>query len=252
MYTVKNLAKLSGISVRTLHFYDEIGLLKPALYGDNKYRYYKEEQLLILQQILFFRELGFPLDKIKKIISANNFDKVKALRAHKETLEKDINRMHNLINTIDTTIKYLSGNVKVSAGEFFQGFDPKKRVEYEKYLVSSDKVTQKDLDRIWTKYQKLNDIDKGKFKLEGIALNKELAAVMESGFTPNSAEVQKLIKRHYEWIKPFWRPNADSYIGIAILYCEHEDFKNFFDSYHVGLAEFLSEAMQIFSKYELS
>ena len=116
MYTVMNLAKLSGISVRTLHFYDEIGLLKPALYGDNKYRYYKEEQILFLQQILFFRELGFPLDKIKEIISSNDFDKIKALMAHKDTLEKNIGRMRDLVSTIDSTIEHLRGNANISAG----------------------------------------------------------------------------------------------------------------------------------------
>ena len=74
-YTVNQLAKLSGVSVRTLHFYDEIGLLKPAYYGENNYRYYEEEQLLILQQILFFREMGCPLNDIQRILSSNDFDK---------------------------------------------------------------------------------------------------------------------------------------------------------------------------------
>jgi DNA-binding transcriptional MerR regulator len=72
-YTIKKLARISGISVRTLRFYDEIGLLKPAYYGDNKYRYYEEEQLLMLQQILFYRELGFALNDIQRIIRSDNF-----------------------------------------------------------------------------------------------------------------------------------------------------------------------------------
>ena len=78
-YTVNKLAKLSGVSVRTLHFYDEIGLLKPAYIGENNYRYYKDEELLVLQQILFYRKLNFSLNDIQRILSDKNFDKIKAL-----------------------------------------------------------------------------------------------------------------------------------------------------------------------------
>ena len=94
-YTVNKLAKLSGVSPRTLRFYDEIGLLKPAAYGENKYRYYEEEQLLLLQQILFFRELDFPLGDIEGIMSSPDFDKVETLNAHKITLQA---RLENCAN----------------------------------------------------------------------------------------------------------------------------------------------------------
>ena len=83
-YTVKNLAQLSGVSIRTLHFYDEIGLLKPAYCGDNNYRYYEEEQLLMLQQILFYRELGLQLNDIQRVLSSDSFDKIEALHYEKQ------------------------------------------------------------------------------------------------------------------------------------------------------------------------
>jgi DNA-binding transcriptional MerR regulator len=108
-YTVKELAKISGVSVRTLHWYDEIGLLKPAYHGANSYRYYEEVQLLLLQQILFFRELGFNLNDISKLLSQNDFDNIKALYAHRKVLEKDIVRKNSLIATIDKTIQHLRG-----------------------------------------------------------------------------------------------------------------------------------------------
>ena len=88
-YTVTKLAKISGVSVRTLHWYDEVGLLKPAYYGSNGYRYYEEEQLLILQQILFFRELGFELKQIQKILGRSDFDKIAALSSHRKVLQKE-------------------------------------------------------------------------------------------------------------------------------------------------------------------
>src|SRR5580658_3887133 len=100
-YTVSKLAKISGISVRTLHWYDQVGLLKPAYHGENGYRYYEEEQLLILQQILFFRELKFELKKIQKILGRSDFDQLSALCSHKKILEKELGRTKQLLETID-------------------------------------------------------------------------------------------------------------------------------------------------------
>jgi DNA-binding transcriptional MerR regulator len=130
-YTVNKLAKLSGVSVRTLHFYDEIGLLKPAYYGDNKYRYYEEEQLLMLQQILFYRELGVPLNDIQKILQCESFDKIEALKSHKNILISNLERMQNLIKTIDKTITHLRGESTMKDNEFYYGFDSEKQKGYE-------------------------------------------------------------------------------------------------------------------------
>src|SRR3990167_11157036 len=96
-YTVKKIAKISGISIRTLRFYDEIGLLKPAYYGDNNYRYYEDEQLLMLQQILFYRELNFPLNDIQRIISNDDFNKIDSLISHKQVLAQNLDRTKKLI-----------------------------------------------------------------------------------------------------------------------------------------------------------
>ncbi len=121
-YTVKKLAKLSGVSIRTLRFYDTIGLLKPAYYGDNHYRYYEEEQILMLQQILFYRELGFPLNDIQRIISSDDFNKIDALISHKQVLERSLDRTKKLIKTIDQTILHLRGKITMRDEELFVGF----------------------------------------------------------------------------------------------------------------------------------
>ena len=121
-YTVKQVAAMSGVSVRTLHFYDEAGLLKPAYHGANGYRFYDEPQLLMLQQILFYRELGFELKRIKEIIGRADFEKVAALESHREVLQKDLSRTRSLIETIDKTIKHLKGTKKMKSEEMFEGF----------------------------------------------------------------------------------------------------------------------------------
>lgn len=121
-YTVKQVARMSGVSVRTLHFYDETGLLKPAYLGANGYRFYEEPQLLTLQQILFYRELGFELKQIQRILGRADFEKVAALQSHRKVLQKNLSRTRRLIETIDKTIQHLKGNREMKSQEMFVGF----------------------------------------------------------------------------------------------------------------------------------
>ena len=113
---------MSGVSVRTLHFYDETGLLKPAYLGANGYRFYEEPQLLTLQQILFYRELGFELKQIKRIVGRADFEKVAALQSHRKVLQKNLTRTGRLLETIDKTIQHLKGIQKMKTKEMFAGF----------------------------------------------------------------------------------------------------------------------------------
>ena len=122
-YTVKQLAVMSGVTVRTLHFYDETALLKPAYTKANGYRIYEEAQLLMLQQILFYRELGFALKRISEILSQRKFETVAALKSHRQVLEKKVTRTRTLIETIDKTISHLKGKKKMKSEELFMGFN---------------------------------------------------------------------------------------------------------------------------------
>src|SRR5690349_16194115 len=134
-YTVKQVAGMSGVSVRTLHFYDEMGLLKPAYVGVNGYRFYEEGQLLTLQQILFYRELGFELKEIERILRQPDFDLMAALKAHQKALRKSVAHTRKLIATIDKTIQHLEGTKKMKSNELFVGFDAEQQAKHEAYLV---------------------------------------------------------------------------------------------------------------------
>src|SRR5947209_14315753 len=116
-YTVKQLAVMSGVTVRTLHFYDETGLLKPAYTRANGYKIYENPQLLMLQQILFYRELGFDLKRICEILSQRKFETIAALRSHRQILEKKVTRTRTLIETIEKTISHLKGKKKMKSEE---------------------------------------------------------------------------------------------------------------------------------------
>ena len=251
-YTVNKLARISGVSPRTLRFYDEIGLLKPAYYGDNHYRYYEEEQLLMLQQILFFREIGFPLTDIQQIISSDDFDKLESLSTHKSILQSSLEKTETLIKTIDKTISHIRGKLIMRDAEMYDGFDPKKQQEHEKYMLDKGTITQKEVDDSWKNVRHWKKSNWESFKNDGDQLNQDLAQAMKSHLKPADIAVQALIQRHYDWVKNFWIPTKASYIGLADMYLDHPDYRDFYNNYHPNLVEYLVEAMRVFAECELS
>src|SRR5690606_28279705 len=125
-YTVKQLARLSGVSVRTLHYHDEIGLLKPAFVGENRYRYYGRAELLRLQDILFHRELGVPLSAMADLLAQTGADRVAALEAHRAALLARLERSRRLVRTIDRTIAEIRGEEPMKDSDLYRGFSPEK------------------------------------------------------------------------------------------------------------------------------
>lgn len=250
-YTVAQLAKLSGVTVRTLHWYDKIGLLKPAYHGVNGYRFYEEEQLLTLQQILFFRELGFELKDIRRIIGRSDFDQLAALTSHRQVLKKNLERTEKLIVTIDKTIKHIKGMKKMENHEMYLGFSKEKQKEYEKQLI--DRFGQSAKDHIaeskenlkgWTK----KDFEQAKAKAHQFC--EELVQALEKGLEVSSTPVQKATRKHFEWLSQFWTPNKESYAGHGRFIVESE-LRSFYEKYHPKLPEFLADAIQHFADHEL-
>ena len=249
-YTVKQLADLSGVSVRTLHFYDHVELLKPAYHGPNGYRFYEEKQLLLLQQILFFRELGFELKEIQRLLGRRDFDRIVALKSHRRVLQKDMARTKELIKTIDGTIEHLEGKRKMKPTALFRGFDPKKQAEYEQQLI--DRFGEKMRKGIAQSRRKVKDWTKGDWERsskEWDDICKDLVAVIDKD--PGVPEVQRIIRRHYEWLKKFWTPNKESYSGHSQFILD-TDLRKRYDAYDPKLAEFMATAMKLFAERELS
>lgn len=252
-YTVRKLSKLSGVSIRTLHWYDEVGLLKPAYYGENGYRYYDEEQLLILQQILFFRELGFSLKDIQKILVSDDFDKIRALHAHKKTLEKDLGRIKNLVQTIDKTINHVRGEQKMKDKEFYKGFDASKNKGHEIFLASYQGTLAEELVlESKQKVENKNEAELQRIEKKGHEIYKALSKCMDKKLTPKSGEVQKIIQQHYEMTGSVHEVNKDVYLSLAQMYCEHPDFIKWFAEHYPDLPPFIAEAMRVYSYDKLS
>ena len=258
-YTVKDVAKLSGVSVRALHHYDEIGLLKPAAVGSNGYRYYGREELLRLQQILFHRELRFPLEDIRAVLDDPKFDRETALKAHRKSLEGEARRLKQLVRTIDDTLAALKGDQemdgrRIEDGAMFMGFSPEKQAEYEAWLVDrygGDMRTH--IDDAKAKMKTWGKDDFAALQAEAAEIEGHMAKALASGLPAASAGVKALMRRHHAWVGKSWKkpPEKAAFIGLGDLYLENPDFKARYEAIGSGLTEYYAAAMRAFAEAEL-
>jgi DNA-binding transcriptional MerR regulator len=244
MFTVKQLSKLAGVTPRTLHHYDAIGLLKPSRIGDNGYRYYGEEALLRLQQILFYRELDLPLEDIRGILGRHDFDVMGALYSHKQALQERVSRLNRLIQTVDKTLFYLKGKQTMNEKILFEGFSDE---EQEQYAREAEKMYGAESVRAsMKKWKAYPEDEKKRILAEAGAIYRELITSMPEGAA--SQEVQAAIGRWRRNIEYFWTPNDEQLLGLAAGYNDDPRFKATFDKMHPQLAGFMLEAVKVYVK----
>lgn len=238
MKTVKEVAKLTGISVRTLHYYDEIGLLKPTETTGAGYRLYDGNALGRLQQILFFRELGFPLKEIRSILANPSFDASEALQHHRRMLVLERDRLNGLIRLADQTLK---GENTMSFEEFDKSKINEEREKYAKeakerwgksdaYRESEQRTAsymKEDWDRINGEAEKL---------YHSFAQNLEKQ--------PGDPAVQSLVGQWQEFIsRNFYHCNKEILAGLGQMYAGDPRFAKNINQYGDGLADFMSQAI---------
>jgi DNA-binding transcriptional MerR regulator len=249
-YAVGELARLSGVTIRTLHHYDSIGLLKPASVGENGYRLYGREELLRLQQILLHRELGMSLNDIAAVLDAPGFDRLEALRRQRAHLGTEMVRYRRLLRTIDRTIADMEGEPVMKDAQLYKGFDPAKQAEYETWLIDrygGDMAEQ--ISRSWVQgASSLKDeAAAGAVKAELEAVERALGQALADGLAEGSPTTQTLIGRHHAIISRFWSPTAEAYAGLGDLYLEHPDFRARYEAVQPGLTAYLAAAMKVFA-----
>lgn len=237
---ITEFAKLTGVSVRTLHYYDEIGLLKPAEVDEwTGYRFYDEKNLEKMQQIMFYRELDFSLKSIIGILSSPDFDKQKALDEQKKLLILKKERLEKLIFAIDCAKK---GEIIMNA------FD---NTEFENYKNEA-KERWGNTDAYKEYSQKSKGYSEEKFNALGEGMEKvleEFAICMNSGATFDSEEAQKLVKKLQNYItENFYTCTNEILASLGQMYVADERFKNNIDKHSVGTTEFVSKAIEEFCK----
>jgi DNA-binding transcriptional MerR regulator len=247
-YTVSQLAKMAGVSVRMLHHYDALGLLTPSARTAAGYRLYQGQDLLRLQQILFFKELDLPLNQIRAILDDPAFDQVQALKAHRRMLEKRTERLARLLKTIDKTILRLTEDtMEMTDAELYEGFTPEQVERYEREVKELyDPVLVEESKR---RIRKLSKAQWQAVKQEGDDITRAIALLADRA--PGDPEVQKLIAQHHAWIENFYTASAEVYRGLGQLYASHPEFRARYDQYRLGLADFMQAAMAYYADHTL-
>ena len=246
--TVKQLAAISGVTVRTLHHYDEIGLLKPAHIGENGYRYYGRGELLRLQRILFHRELGVPLAAIAELLEMEGADQVGVLRQHRQKLAAERERYRILIETIDHTIRELQGDKHMANADLYKGFSAEKQAQYEAWLIEKyGEPMRAQVEHSRQAYAKMSAQEQQLLGEELAQVEQALAGALRHDVDPGAAGVDALIRRHRAWVAAMWgRPcTAQAYAGLADLYLSHPDFVARYERIEKGFAQYLARAMQL-------
>ncbi len=248
-YTVKKLADLADVSTRTLRYYDEIGILKPARINSSGYRIYGQNEVNRLQQILFYRELEISLEDIKEIISQPGYDSSHALKDHRIKLLAKRNQIDLLLANIDKTLEAAEGRIIMTDKEKFEGFKHKLIDENEnKYgREIRERYGDKAVDESNNKLLKMTDEQYQQFEKLSQEVNETLKAAMEKG-DPAGSLGQKAADLHRQWLSYSWGSySKEAHAGVAQMYVCDERFKAYYDKIREGAAEFLCEAVLIYT-----
>lgn len=258
-YKVKQVAQMSGISVRTLHHYDQIGLLCPAYIGDNGYRFYTRDELVRLQQILFFKEMGMSLTDIGLALEKSPKERAKLLAAHRAEMRARAKRQLQLIDTIDKAIAELNGDEQMEVADLYKGFSTEKQAQYEQWLTKTygpDMI--EDIKRAKEKLKKDSGANEDQMIAQRMAeladIESEMVLAMQSGTKISDSALFEHVKRHHAWVAKWWdrQPDKNSYIGLAQMYKSHPDFIARYEALAPGFSAYIVEAMEAYAKAKLN
>ncbi|GHI00182.1 MerR family transcriptional regulator [Neobacillus kokaensis] len=251
-YTVQKLASLAGVSSRTLRYYDEIGLLKPARVTSSGYRIYGQAEVDCLQQILFYRELGLGLEDIKEIITDPAFNAQKALTEHRKKLLEKREQLNQLIANVEKTIAHSEGRTEMSDKEKFEGFKKKTIDENEKNFGEEirEKYGSDTVDLSNAKFLKMTQKQYEEVTALAEQVTKTLTEAMKTA-DPAGELGQKAAGLHKKWLTYYWNEySKEAHAGLARMYVEDERFKSYYDKGQLGTAEFLRDAILIYTGFK--
>jgi DNA-binding transcriptional MerR regulator len=248
-YTVQKLGMLAGVSTRTLRYYDEIGILKPARINSSGYRIYGQAEVDKLQQILFYKELGLHLDKIKDLVNSPSFNAAKALSEHREQLLDKRSQLDRLIANVEMTIASNEGRITMTDKEKFEGFKQKMVEDNEQKYGKEIREKYGD-NAINNSNQKVLNMTQEQHD-EVTRLAEELHSVLAEAYKtgdPSSDLAQKAADLHKRWLTYYWSEySKEAHAGLAQMYVDDKRFTAYYDKEQPGTAEFLRDAIHIFT-----
>ncbi|WHY73709.1 MerR family transcriptional regulator [Fictibacillus enclensis] len=248
-YTVQKLGQLAGVSTRTLRYYDEIGLLKPARINSSGYRIYGQQEVNRLQQILFYRELGLHLEKIRDIMNDPDFDSTKALKDHHENLLNKKEQLDLLIANVEKSIAAHERGITMTDQEKFEGFKEKLIEENEKLYGKEirEKYGQDAVNRSNDKLKRMTAQEHEELTRLADELYETLGEAFKTG-DPAGDLAQKAAELHKQWLCFYWdRYSKEAHRGLAQMYVDDERFRQHYDKNQPGTAEFLRDAIHVYT-----
>lgn len=248
-YTVRELSVLANVSGRTLRYYDEIGLLPPAGATEAGYRLYGEREVDMLQQIMFYRELGFSLDDIKNIITSPGFNIMAALHSHRQRLIERRKEMDALISTVENTIAAHERGKSMKDSKKFEGFKKKLVDDNEQKYGKEirERYGDETVEASNKKLMGMSEDDYNKVQALSSAINTGLKEALALG-DPASEAAQNVCENHKQWLCFYWAEySSEAHMGLGEMYVADERFKKYYDDIAPGAAEFLRDALKVYT-----
>ena len=250
-WTIGEVARLAGVTTRTLRHYDAVGLLRPTGVAAGGRRLYGRPELLQLQQILVLRELGVGLSTVAEILTGDDGRPTGAvrralLREHHARLVAERDRFDRLARTVEATLQSWEEGTEMAAKDLYAGFD---NSQYE--AEARERYGDEEVDRSNAAWERLGPDGRAAFAEESAAIGTGLARLMSEGADVADPRVQALVQRHYDQIAVFWTPSAEAYVGLGRMYVDDTRFTATYDAFAPGLAPYLRDAMAVFAESAL-
>jgi DNA-binding transcriptional MerR regulator len=244
-WSIQDIARLAGTTSRTLRHYGQIGLLEPSRVGGNGYRYYDQDCLVRLQRILLLRELGLGLPAIAEVLDGQR-DAAAALRTHLKLLESERERIRRQIESVTTTLRKTEGGEQLMAEEVFDGFD---HTRYEQEVTERwGREAYEKSDRWW---RSLGDAEKKALQQRQLDIATDFGRAHLAGMSADSAEVQAITQRQFEWLSITTNPTKEHFIGLGEMYVADPRFTANYDRHGEGTAVLVRDAMKVYAERNL-
>jgi len=248
-YTILKLAKLAGISTRTLRNYDQIGLLMPKKINASGYRIYGEKEVDRLQLIMFYKELELGLKDIKDILDKPGFNETEALIEHKKKLYEKRDQINRLIKNVEKTIAAREGRIIMNDNEKFEGFKQSLIDENEEKYGNEirEKYGKEAVEKSNKKIKNMTKEEYDKINLLAENIKRTLSEAFKTG-DPAGELAQKAVQMHKEWLCFYWdKYSKEAHMNVAQIYVDDERFRKYYDNEQPGTAEFLRDAIMVYA-----
>jgi len=249
-FTVKQLGDLAKVSIRTLHHYDEIGLLKPSYVGQNGYRYYERTEALRLQQILLYRDLGVSLNDIRLVLDAPDFDVAAALKSHRNLVLHKISEFQQQLMVLDNTISALSGRQNMAIESLYAWPSAAKQEDYEQWLIERYGNDMNEHINLSQKiFARLDSGEKTKVMKQLETIEADLVLAFKSGIDSEATALEPVLEAHRHWIAFMWGRDCPkvAYGSLSDMYLSHPDFVSRYEALAEGFCAYLTAAMKAYA-----